>query len=191
MADLVAEMAQQRAVRLVQVEPPALSLHVVGLGDIEGDHAVRVSREDRWGAAVLGIGKKLVGQSVLRVVKLVRDRATELEQACKPAAAWPSRACTRLPCAPVDSGRESRGSSGMTSTENADRPRESPSCRHFAACNSRKGDRAVPSARASGDRHRPSPTGSSDPMSSRSGRYASVWPQLTHTVFSKKTSCWQ
>ncbi len=86
MSDLMAKMAQERAVRLVQVEPPPLSLHVIGLGHIEGDHAVRVSGEDRRGIGVFGIGQKLIGQSVLRVVNLVLDRATELKQVCKRAA---------------------------------------------------------------------------------------------------------
>jgi hypothetical protein len=47
-ADLVAKVAEQRAVRLAHLHPNLLPKRIVRLGDVDGDHAVVVAR------AVLG-----------------------------------------------------------------------------------------------------------------------------------------
>jgi hypothetical protein len=48
--DLVAEMAQQRAVRLVQFVPDPLAFRVVGLLDIERDQSLGVAGHHAWPA---------------------------------------------------------------------------------------------------------------------------------------------
>ena len=45
MADLVAEMSEQRAVRLVHRDAQLFAVHVVALGEIQCDHAVFLTGE--------------------------------------------------------------------------------------------------------------------------------------------------
>src|SRR5580698_1874336 len=47
MADLVAEMAKRCAIELPHFLPEALALGVVGLGDVDGNKAIHMSRHDR------------------------------------------------------------------------------------------------------------------------------------------------
>ena len=46
MADLVAEVSQDRAIRLVHLVPPLLPLGIVGLGRVDRDHSVLHARKD-------------------------------------------------------------------------------------------------------------------------------------------------
>src|ERR1700691_1478333 len=62
MADLVAEMAERCAIELAHFLPEALTFGVVGLGDVDGNDAIHMSRHDRRipGAEIF---KKLKRQS--------------------------------------------------------------------------------------------------------------------------------
>ena len=75
-ADLVAEVAEQRAVRLVHLDPQLLAVHVVTLGEIEGDQPVLVTGEHLLG----GAGEQVEGQPVLGVGVAADDRQLELVQ---------------------------------------------------------------------------------------------------------------
>ena len=66
MADLVAEMAEQRAVRLVQLVAAALALGVVGLGEVQRDDAVVVAGQHRLARRQAGLGLELELEAVLR-----------------------------------------------------------------------------------------------------------------------------
>jgi hypothetical protein len=44
-ADLMPEMAEQGAVRLIHLDPQLLPVNVIPFGQIEGDHAILVSGE--------------------------------------------------------------------------------------------------------------------------------------------------
>ena len=60
MRDLVAEMAEQRAVGLAHLVPAPLALGVVGLGEVDGDEPVVVAGQHRRGA----VGEKIEGEAV-------------------------------------------------------------------------------------------------------------------------------
>src|ERR1700683_894860 len=62
MADLVAEMAERRAIELAHFLSATLALSVVGLGDVDGNDAVAISRHDRR-IRGLDIGKKFERQA--------------------------------------------------------------------------------------------------------------------------------
>ena len=64
MPALVAEMPEQRAIRLVKIRPALLANRVVGFGDVDGDQAVRMAGEYRLPRSV---GAKLEREPMLRV----------------------------------------------------------------------------------------------------------------------------
>ena len=73
--DLVAEMAEQRAIRLAHLMAAALALGVVGLGEIDGDEPVVVSGEHRLGA----VGEKIEGEAV-RILEPGDERQAQLQE---------------------------------------------------------------------------------------------------------------
>ena len=83
MADLVAEVAEQRAIRLFHGVPDGFARGVVGLGDVEGDDAVVVAGKNFGSAAVriYKIGKETKGEAALRIFFLIGDRKVEPDQA--------------------------------------------------------------------------------------------------------------
>ena len=76
MPDLVAEVAEQRAVGLVHRDPQLLAVHVVALGEVQGDHAVVVAGEHLLGLT----GEQVERQAVLRVLVAAHDRQPQLVQ---------------------------------------------------------------------------------------------------------------
>ena len=74
--DLVAEMAEQRAVGLVHRDPQLLAVHVVALGEVQGDHAVVVAGEH----LLVLTGQQVERQAVLRVLVAADDRQLQLVQ---------------------------------------------------------------------------------------------------------------
>jgi hypothetical protein len=73
MPDLVAEMAEERAVGLSHVLAMALALGVVGLGDVDGDQALAMARH---GLRILakrraGVGEEVEGEPGLRIFDLL------------------------------------------------------------------------------------------------------------------------
>ena len=76
MPDLVPEMPQQGAVRLVHRDPQLLAVHVVALGEIQGDDAVVVAGDDVLRLA----GQQVERQPVLRVRVAVHDRQLEVNE---------------------------------------------------------------------------------------------------------------
>ena len=82
MADLVAEVTEQRAVRLAHHHADFFAHGVVGLGDIERDQPVVVAGEN-FGDAAVGLGLVLEegkGEALLRIVGLIGDGQLEVEQ---------------------------------------------------------------------------------------------------------------
>ena len=63
-ADLVPEVAEQGAVRLVHRDPQLLPVHVVALGQVQGDHAVVVPGHDLLVLA----GQQVEAEPALRVL---------------------------------------------------------------------------------------------------------------------------
>ena len=76
MPDLVAEVAEQRAVRLVHRHPQLLAVHVVALGQVQGDDAVVVAGDHLLELA----GQQVERQPVLRVLVAADDRQPQLDQ---------------------------------------------------------------------------------------------------------------
>ena len=76
MADLVAEVSEQCAVGLVHRDPQLLAVHVVALGEIQGDHTVRVAGEDLLVLA----GQQVERQPVVRVLVAPDDRQLQLDK---------------------------------------------------------------------------------------------------------------
>jgi hypothetical protein len=74
--DLVAEMAEQRAVRLGHRDPQLLAVHVVALGEIQCDDTVFVAGED----LLLLAGQQIECESVLRVLVAADDRQLQFHQ---------------------------------------------------------------------------------------------------------------
>jgi hypothetical protein len=66
--DLVAQVPQHGAVRLVHRDPQLLAVHIVALSQIQCDHAVVVAGDDRLQLA----GQQVERQAVLRVRSLVK-----------------------------------------------------------------------------------------------------------------------
>ena len=81
-ADLVAEMAEQRAVGLAHLGAPLFALGVVGLGDIERDQALVVAGQDAFATrpAADRIGEEVESKAnLVRRVLLGRYRQAESE----------------------------------------------------------------------------------------------------------------
>ena len=80
--DLVAEMAEQRAVGLAHLPPHALALGIVGLGEVDGDEAVVVAGHHRLGRRAVRrqLRQEVERQPVLRILQLGLQRQPELEQ---------------------------------------------------------------------------------------------------------------
>jgi hypothetical protein len=74
-ADLVAEVAEDRSVRLAELFAHLLAVGVIGLGEVERDHAAGVTGGDRLGAA----GQQLEGQAALALAPAL-DRQPELAE---------------------------------------------------------------------------------------------------------------
>ncbi len=76
MPDLVAEVAEQRPVRLVHRHSQLLAVHVVALGEVQRDHAVLVTGEH-----LLELARQQVEcESVIRVFVAPDDRQLHLVQ---------------------------------------------------------------------------------------------------------------
>ncbi len=82
MADLVADMPHKRAVRLSHGLPSRLPLRVVGLGDVDGDEPVVMSREHPLDASVRTrlVGDQVEGEAALRVLLAIRPRQPPAHQ---------------------------------------------------------------------------------------------------------------
>ena len=115
--DLVAEVAEQRAVRLVHRDAQLLAVHVVTLGKIQGDHAVFVAGEHLLELA----GQQVERQPVLRVHVAADDRQLEVDAVRRPAAAWPSRRPRTRPSPRCRRRWAGCGSARTTCTAPADR----------------------------------------------------------------------
>ena len=66
MADLVAEMPQKSAVRLLLQRALLLPVHIVRFRDIDGDQSIVVPGEHALGIAVAGVLEKLERQTLRR-----------------------------------------------------------------------------------------------------------------------------
>ena len=99
MSDLVAKVAEQRAIGLVHRGTPVFPLGVVGLLERHRDHAVLVSGHDRsarWASPQTG--QKIERQAFAPGFVLIGaavERQLELEQACRTDNAWRARSCAR------------------------------------------------------------------------------------------------
>ena len=89
-ADLVAQVAEQRPVGLAELQPPPLALGGIGLGDVDGDQPVVVAGHHRL--ARVGVGEEVEGEAFGRVLLLARERQAEAASAHRSAGAWPPRA---------------------------------------------------------------------------------------------------
>ena len=69
MADLVPEVPEQGAVGLVHRDPQLLAVHVVALGQVQGDHAVVVAGDTPVSCCA---GEQVEGQPVVRVLVAAR-----------------------------------------------------------------------------------------------------------------------
>src|SRR5262245_57286540 len=81
MAALVAEVAKQGAVGLVQLEATPLALCVVRFFEIDGDQAVEMAGEDTGGGAVSRIGQEFEGQAAGWFIRLAAYRQLQPEEA--------------------------------------------------------------------------------------------------------------
>ncbi|MGY4185222.1 hypothetical protein ACVI1I_001994 [Bradyrhizobium sp. USDA 4459] len=79
MSDLVAEMPEQRAIRLAHFEPAPLALDGIGLGQRDRDQAVVMAGHDPL-ATVRIVGEEIEEQAVLRVVLPGLDRQLPADQ---------------------------------------------------------------------------------------------------------------
>ena len=70
MADLVAEVAEQRAVRLVHLHTQLLAMHIVALREIQCDHTVVVAGEHLLELT----GEQVERQAVLGILVSSHDR---------------------------------------------------------------------------------------------------------------------
>ncbi len=82
MTDLVAKVAEQRAVGLRHVLAGPLALGVVGLGDVDCDEPLRMARNDlgRLPECRPGIGQKVEGEPGLRILPLTDQRQPQAEE---------------------------------------------------------------------------------------------------------------
>ena len=78
MADLVAEVSKHRSIRLVQGDAPLLALGIVGLAEVQGDHAARMAGFHRLARRV---GEKLEDQAVLGILHPALERDAQPQQA--------------------------------------------------------------------------------------------------------------
>ena len=149
MADLVAQVADQRAVGLVHLRAHRLAMDVVGLLDVQRDQAVVVARHHARAAD--GRAQQVEHHALFRVLAhLATPPAASARSAATPARAWPAppsataRRCRgrsdRAPC-----GRA--GTSGRTASAAPPRCRAAASCRARRTSSWRSGDRwsAAPS----------------------------------------------
>jgi hypothetical protein len=86
--DLVAEVTEQRAVRLTHHQADSFAHDVVGLGDIKRDQPLVVAGEN-FGDAAIGLDLVLEegeGKTLLRIVSLIGDGQLEVEEAIDEAA---------------------------------------------------------------------------------------------------------
>jgi len=74
--DLVAQVHQQGAVWLIHRDPQLLGVHIVALGQIQGDHAVVVAGDHR----LLLAGQQIERQPVLRVLGAANDRQLQVNE---------------------------------------------------------------------------------------------------------------
>jgi hypothetical protein len=77
--DLVAKMAEQRAIGFVHAAPALFALGVVGLGQVDANHTVFVPRQHARRGRVVRVGHELERQSAHRVVGVHRDYKDDLK----------------------------------------------------------------------------------------------------------------
>ena len=131
MPDLVAEMAEQRAIGLAHLIAAALALCVVGFGQIDRDDAVGMAGHDpanRSGSTSARNSKRQTGG----VLGLASRAAGETETACRTSGASPLRAPATCRDFPAATGR---GSSGCGGTPRSRCPAPPPA---RASCTRRK-----------------------------------------------------
>ena len=76
MADLVAEVSQQGAIRLVHLDPQLLTVHVVAFGEIDGDDTIFVPGHH----LLVRAGQQPESQPVVGVLIMTDDRQLQLVQ---------------------------------------------------------------------------------------------------------------
>jgi hypothetical protein len=108
----VAEVAEQRAIRLVELEPAPLALRVVRLGDADRDDAVGVPGHHRRRVGVVGIGEELEREAALGVVLLARDREAESHEAVDEPPLRHLEAVPRV-AVPAEVGDDARQAAGL------------------------------------------------------------------------------
>ena len=86
MATLMAEMAQEGTVGLVELVPPLLPLHVVRLRHIDRDYSVVVAGEHRSGPGDARVGEEFIRQAVRRIVAFRGQGESEVQEAVEQAA---------------------------------------------------------------------------------------------------------
>ena len=104
-ADLVAEVAQHRAVRLAESHPQRLAVGVKGFHQVDGDHPVGVPDRDPLAGAVTG--QQVEGQAAVALASTGRP-ADRGRRAGRPAGAAPAVAGSSFSRAIVSSGSGSR-----------------------------------------------------------------------------------
>ena len=109
MATLMAEMAQEGTVGLVQLMPSLLPLHVVRFRHINRDHPVVVAGKHRSGPGDVRVGEEFIRQAVRRIVAFRGQGESEVQEAVEQAAPSPLPGGTTRPCGPAGAGRGSSG----------------------------------------------------------------------------------
>jgi len=80
MTNLVAEVAEEGPIGLVQFESPLLAFRIVGFGEIDRDDTAVVSGENVSPSRSRYVSKKLIGQPVNGVIDLVLHRKAEPQE---------------------------------------------------------------------------------------------------------------
>ena len=102
MPDLVAEVAQQGAVRLVHLDPQLLAVHVVALGQIDCDDPVFVAGQH----LLVRTGQQPESQAVVGILITADDRQLQLVQlGDQPRLAASARANSARPAVSASLGR--------------------------------------------------------------------------------------
>src|SRR6266705_4528995 len=86
MATLMAEMAQEGTVGLVELVPPLLPLHVDRLRHIDRDYSVVVAGEHRSGPGDARVGEEFIRQAVRRIVAFRGQGESKVHEAVEQAA---------------------------------------------------------------------------------------------------------
>ena len=110
--DLVAEVSEQRAVRLGHRDAQLLAVHVVALGEVQRDDAVLVAGEHLLKCA----GQQIERQPVVRVLVAADDGQLEVDEFDDQPCAWPSRRSRMRPARRCRRRRVGSGSARTTCT---------------------------------------------------------------------------